>query len=472
MIDDDLLAMFGLDDEPEEVPAPSGWEEVEGGEASKDPASPTALDLDEWGRRRGTDLLKDVRDLRDLQTSVDEAADFFGAAFEPDPHLLPKCEDRQRREYLQQLMETPEYKALHDSTQLDETASQLAATHFAIEWAKLKDKREKRKDKTPDPARDEMEALKAAARALRKAEEDVEEMKEAEAMVGFGHGDPRPDPQRMDPKRLAELFRRVRNHPTLKRICELAGKFRRMAKAKQRAKTSHGQDDVVGVTTGNDLGRLLPSELVQLGDPDFELDAMRRFAERQLMQRDYRGVEKLAKGPVIVTVDESGSMQGEKANSAKALALALAWIARRQNRWCCLVAYSGDSGERVLPLPPGRWCEEELMLWMIGWIGGGSALDVPVRELPRIYEQIKAPKGKTDVVMVTDALIQYPGVQQIAATFAAWKVQAKAHVTAIVINNDPGNEQYTRQIKMFADDTQFVPLIDTEQPVVGQVLSI
>src|SRR6476619_3956255 len=73
--------------------------------------------------------------------------------------------------------------------------------------------------------------------------------------------------------------------------------------------------------------------------------------------------EPVGKGPIIVSVDESGSMEGEKAHTAKALALALAWIARRQRRWCGLVAYSGDSGERLLALPPDRWNETALMDW-------------------------------------------------------------------------------------------------------------
>ncbi|MGC4051933.1 MAG: hypothetical protein QM757_21535 [Paludibaculum sp.] len=63
-------------------------------------------------------------------------------------------------------------------------------------------------------------------------------------------------------------------------------------------------------------------------------------------------------------LDESGSMAGEKSHTAKAVALALAWVARRQRRWAALVAYSGDSGdsgERLLPLPPGRWDEGQLL---------------------------------------------------------------------------------------------------------------
>ena len=100
--------------------------------------------------------------------------------------------------------------------------------------------------------------------------------------------------------------------------------------------------------------RLLPHELAKLAIPELELDTLRRLVERQTLCREHHATEPVGKGPIIVTVDESGSMQGEKVHTAKALALALAWIARQQGRWSALVAYSGDSGERLLALPPGR----------------------------------------------------------------------------------------------------------------------
>src|SRR3954463_11522285 len=101
------------------------------------------------------------------------------------------------------------------------------------------------------------------------------------------------------------------------------------------------------------------------------------------MCREYHAREPVARGPIILSVDESGSMQGDKVHTAKALALALAWIARMQKRWCGLVAYSGDSGQRLLALPPGRWEEAKVMDWLEQFIGLGSSLDVPVREMPR-----------------------------------------------------------------------------------------
>ncbi len=86
-------------------------------------------------------------------------------------------------------------------------------------------------------------------------------------------------------------------------------------------------------------------------------------------------------------------MEGEPVQTAKALALALAWVARQQKRWVALVAYSGDSGERLLALPPGKWDEAALMDWLSAFIGHGSDLDVPVRELPRYYEALQAPRA-------------------------------------------------------------------------------
>src|SRR5206468_10027613 len=117
----------------------------------------------------------------------------------------------------------------------------------------------------------------------------------------------------------------------------------------------HGTDDVAGVVLDGDVGKLLPHELAKLAVPGLADDVLRRVVERQAMCRRMTGTEPVVKGPVIVCCDESGSMQGEKNHASKALALAMAWIARRQKRWCSLIAYSGDSGERLLPLPPHRW---------------------------------------------------------------------------------------------------------------------
>ncbi len=56
-----------------------------------------------------------------------------------------------------------------------------------------------------------------------------------------------------------------------------------------------------------------------------------------------------------------------------------------------------------MTLPPGRWDEARLLDWLTAFLGRGSDLDVPVRELPRMFAELKAPAGVTDVIFVADA---------------------------------------------------------------------
>src|SRR5205823_4440644 len=129
---------------------------------------------------------------------------------------------------------------------------------------------------------DEMAALRAVGKALTEARKEVDELKDAASALGLGPGWPGSN----DPRAIAELFQRVRNDPALRRICELAGRFRRVAQSKQRQKTTHGVDEVVGIEPGGDLSRVLPAELVKLAVPELELDTLRRLAERQLQCRE------------------------------------------------------------------------------------------------------------------------------------------------------------------------------------------
>ena len=326
--------------------------------------NPTALFVDEWGLRRGRDLVAESARLRKAASDQFAAADFFAAAFDPDPRLSLGCAEPRRHEFLAHLLGTAEYRSLHTFTRLDDTAAAIAAAHFAERFSQLKKDDE---EKSPgdgtvgDPGSGdgiarEVAALRAVGRAVAEAGKEVTELKETAAALGLGPGQPGCN----DPRAVAALFKRVRSDPALRRICDMAGKFRRVAQSRQRRKVSHGLDDVVGVEPGGDIGRLLPSEPVKLTSSDLELDTLRRIVERQALCREYHAIEPVGKGPIIVSIDESGSMEGDKAHTAKGLALALAWLARSQRRWCGLIAYSGDSGERLLALPPGRWNESAL----------------------------------------------------------------------------------------------------------------
>lgn len=456
---EDLLRMLDLDG----VDSPAG--EAAGlaiSSAQPEPAKSanlTALHLDDWGVRRGNEVLASSERLQ--QTGLDQhaVADFYGASFEPDPKLRDNCIDQQRHDFLVQLVQTPDYHALHASTMLNAVASEIAATAFAVQFAGLK-KHEDGAGAKRDTPDGEIATIRAVGRAVSEASKEVEECKEAAAAMGMGPGSPGSN----DPRAIAELFKRVRSSPTLRRICELAGRYRRLAQSKQRLKTTHGMDDMVGVVLDGDVGRLLPHELAKLADDELCDDAMRRLVERQVMCREYRGIEPVARGPIIVCVDESSSMQGEPAHTAKALGLAMAWIARMRKRWCGLVAYSGDSGERFLALPPGRWDEGGLLDWLEEFIGRGSSIDVPVREMPRIYQHLKAPAGKTDVIFVTDAICRLPA--DVMAIFVAWKKSVQARLITLVIGAGAGD------LATISDEVHLVQSLSVDETGVGKVLAV
>jgi uncharacterized protein with von Willebrand factor type A (vWA) domain len=291
----ELLKLLNLNARP--APAPDTLSPITSAETTPHhgtgSTNPTALEVDEWGLRRGRDLVAESERLKQTGTDEFAAADFFSAAFDPDPRLRDGCSDARRHQFLAQMLDTPEYHALHADTRLDDTAAAIAAGHFAEEFAQLKkeDTKEKGGGSAPPTIAGEgdlageMAALRAVGKAVTEARKEVDELKDAAAALGMGPGQPGSN----DPRAIAELYKRVRNDPALRKISELAGRFRRVAASKQRQKVSHGLDDVVGVEPGGDIGRLLPSELARLMVPELELDTLRRIVERQAMCRERPG---------------------------------------------------------------------------------------------------------------------------------------------------------------------------------------
>lgn len=464
MTTNDLLQLLDLDGKPTESTTPTGvFDATDATNAPPAANSPTALEMDAWGLRRGRDLVAESERLKQCGTDELAAADFFMAAFDPDPRLHDACREPRRHQFLTQLLNTPEYRSLHVSTRLDDTASAIAATHFAEQFAQLNKEGTQGRPLRADAGEDlaaEMATLRAVGRAVAEADKEVSELRDASSALGLGPGMPGSN----DPRAVAALFKRVRADPALRRICEMAGRFRRVAQSKQRRKVRHGLDDVVGVEPGGDIERLLPIELGKLLVPELELDTLRRIAEMQAFCREHHAVEPVGKGPVMVCLDESGSMSGDRIHTAKALALALAWVARHQKRWCALVAYAGDTGERLLPLPPGRWDETKLLDWLTAFLGKGSDLDVPVRELPRMYAELKAPVGVTDVIFVTDAVCRIP--PEVRDTFLAWKASTRARLITLVLNTAAGD------LAAISDEVHFVTTLTPDTDAVGRVLSL
>jgi uncharacterized protein with von Willebrand factor type A (vWA) domain len=422
-------------------------------------ASLTALKLDQWSLRKGTELLAESPRLRKLNLSAVCVSDLHAAAFLPCPELEDSCKDPLRREFIQELINTPGYQRLHESTKLNTVASEIAAVSFGEQFHLL----EARVPNPSQPLKPEgfnVAVIASASRAAKDAVEGVQELESVTQAMGMGPG----EPGSSNVSAIASAFKAARSNKALMRICDLAGKFRQLAQGLHKERCKNGFEEVTGLESGGDISRLVPSELMKLGIPELELDFLRRFVEKQCLCREFDSEERVGLGPVVLVVDESGSMVGSRNESAKAIALTLAWIARKQNRWCGLVAYSGDSGHRVLSLPPERWNQVDLLDWLGSFLGMGSNLDIPISDMPAIFNELGAPAGRTDLVYITDAEVQISDKK--ASAFKDWKASVQARLVSLVINTGPGH------LTLISDEVHLINSLDPTEVGISKVFSL
>lgn len=109
--------------------------------------------------------------------------------------------------------------------------------------------------------------------------------------------------------------------------------------------------DIEGVTVGNDLSSILPSEMAQMVDEDLNGLFVYKFATRNLQNFRYKSQimnpsHKLQmhkarqKGPMVVCLDTSGSMAGVPERISHSLIVKLLQLALRQDRDFLLIAFS------------------------------------------------------------------------------------------------------------------------------------
>lgn len=447
----ELLAMLGLGASP--ANDSSGGLKVSKAKANAAAAhGPHAVDVDKWEKGRGPALLEKYDSLRNLKIVPDVGgnvseelrpacvSDFHALAFEPDAKIMDGCQDVMRHDFIKSLTVSDEFRGLKRFTTLNLFNSEIASIQFAEQFDKLHAEvpKKKQQERQHNPADEDeggieyqADVMHAAASAAQQAQEEIDLAAGACNTFGIEPG----QFQRNNPKGAIELYLKIRNDPTLRKIVEEAGKFRRTAQGQSRNRLAPGYDDMVGVTLGGDVEKLLSSELVKLGIPELEDELLGRIVERQASCRDFRSPKGTKAGPIVVAIDESSSMESampcgtRRIDAAKALALGMAWVARNQGRWCALLAWASEGERRTLVLPPNNWPFEELVDWLGGFFAGGTV--PPVSDIETLWSQMGCPTGKTDVLLVTDGVFELP--DQTVQSFLAWKKKARAKLIGIQV---------------------------------------
>ncbi|MGM9951326.1 MAG: VWA domain-containing protein [Lysinibacillus sp.] len=224
-----------------------------------------------------------------------------------------------------------------------------------------------------------------------------------------------------------QLAEQIQQHDTLKKIAEMTGRFKRIAKKKMYTKqaTMERKD----VTLGQEVSRLLPAEVANLLMPDSKLDFLRRYAEQQTFVFDTKGTSRKGKGPIIICMDESSSMTPVMEES-KAFCLALLMIAHRQKRDFAIIPFASDIGN-VLIFPKGRATSEDIVDFSNRFLGGGTNYEKPLRASLDILDRSEF--NEADILFVTDGSSFLSS--RFLEEFHDMKKKRKFECTSIVLTN-------------------------------------
>ncbi|WP_416963002.1 VWA domain-containing protein [Streptomyces sp. Agncl-13] len=297
-----------------------------------------------------------------------------------------------------------------DEADEDGTVPSLAddAVHQAIEAAGAAEAAARQSSRTAAQARTAVApGIRAAARnAVAKAAGAARE--EGALMRAWGVGPGELERMPFDQRaRLAERLRTGR----LAQWAELIGRFRQMADGERARKVENATGELVGVTLGNDLSRVIPSELANLGLPALRAVFAARYAAGELMLYDSQGEQSTGQGAVIACVDTSHSMYEAGPGGvtreawAKACALALLDQARHAGRDFVGILFSAADKLQVFRFPADRSADiTQVLDFAETFLGGGTSYQRPLSAAGELLEAEfnDTTRMRGDIVMLTD----------------------------------------------------------------------
>jgi uncharacterized protein with von Willebrand factor type A (vWA) domain len=246
--------------------------------------------------------------------------------------------------------------------------------------------------------------------AVRAGIEEAEAEADANAQACTAWGMEPGEAGLMDPTRRLKMLT-LMSDERMRRIADLVGLMLNLALGQRDRKYEYRPGEVVGVTLGSSLARLVPGELASLGIPEMEDLLLLRLAKGRARNYLTRTVERAGRGAIVFLGDMSTSMEGPKGDWCVAFALALLRVARAQGRAFHAIYFRG----------PGKWdrfdftdpranVTEQMLEFASQLPDGGTEITGPLDEAVGLL-QAEYDKGgniEGDIVLATDGEVRVP----------------------------------------------------------------
>ncbi len=224
-------------------------------------------------------------------------------------------------------------------------------------------------------------------------------------------------------ERYAQILENERN---IRELADMLGRWREAETeleettyerviAKTRYREYEGlRGEIGGIHESDDLNTLLPAEAALLGTSVTETLFYKKYAERKLLTFQYkarkaeRGQDRLLekqaqsrskeRGPFIICVDTSGSMEGTPEQIAKVLCFAVLKMAARERRHAYLISFA--VGLNTINLLELETSLDKVVSFLNMRFDGGTDISPALYEALRMLETQEYKEA--DVLMVSD----------------------------------------------------------------------
>ena len=265
--------------------------------------------------------------------------------------------------------------------------------------------------KNEEDRRETFGALKEASDALtnkenlkqvfQQSEKEVDEQDRMETLMpGMNKGQikDRPLGDRM------KLARALQQGGRIKEVFKLLGNFSAILSKSFKSKLKQPTGIFSDVILGNDLEEVFPSEFLYLMMPETEILFLKNFAEGELLQSLNEQREPLGRGPFIICVDISGSMDEKNRDMwSKAIALAFLSLAQLQHRRVSIILFESEIHKRFDLMRDGSSDDAMRIMLEVArtQTTGGTKFEPPLDAAFSIVKEEKAFK-RADIVIITD----------------------------------------------------------------------
>lgn len=452
----------------------------------------SVLNTDSFDKRRFQSIYNMSKGMQQLNKQADMPGfeqllgDIWAGLYKMNPELKEEVPDKlqQNKTIMERIMNDENFEDHRIHTKLDDLTAAVGTVKFGEEtheWIEeqkrqneemqklmeeiqkmQKDNKNGKQDENINQAMSELNQHLQNAfdsngfsfqQAMAKAMQETNEVKDGvkSLLGGTSAGNQDAELKKVPLRDQIKLAETLSKDSKVKKVAEWAGRMKMIARKKQKSKHTESIDRS-GVTLGNDVERLLPAELGMYTNPKTKLDFLRRFVEGETLQFEQKGNEMLGKGPIVLCLDQSGSMEDLDMQS-KGFTLALMSIAKRQRRDFCLITFSTHT--KTFEYPKGKISIDDMVKLATSFMRGGTNFVKPLNESLRVIN--KSRFEKADVVFVTDGEARVS--EEFLESFNRSKREKKFQVLSLVIGSprnsvEPFSDKVVN-IRDFEDENSF-----------------